>query len=735
MGSYASKISSAHSASSDPFFAEHGYTQAPTLVQWMATLRCELSCPHCLAAVRKGLIEDMPLPEVYNLIDQVAAMGVAEFLITGGEPLIREDLASVIHRLRERNITWSINTAIAPTPEQRKAMRAHPPALAAVSLDGPRDIHDAFRGRAGSYDVAHEAIAFFRSLPNCSVTAGTTVTTRNVHHLRETLDIVRRSGADHWGLHLLLPEGRAARRKDLFLGRRDLDRLLDFAARARSIFPTSICDEIGYLGELEPLVRDVPWACGAGVAQCVVLPDGSVVPCSTLDRNTSAGNLKDSSLSQIWAQGFSELRDHKKHGACASCEYERACGGGCWLQRRAGTHCYKEAWVFPDAIRSAAGIALCFGISAASAEPSIEQKSASDRMAAPAVAASRMEPQARPGSGGAYGVTPDLESVIINLVANDLSNAVQVAGETQFDGGLDPKIQADPAMQLVRAFESHTLPWDLTERCIVVQKALTTTQKSLGFAALAFRSLAESILDSGAAAVRPPAETAVLNETLLTLTLKAQSWRKEIFAARLDPYLARHRLPIKNRFLGSKAMRIPPVSERLSEVADIKRWGKNDQADWALDTLLERHPWAEGLILKVSGSDNVSIETPAGLQAVKHILADSPVAFGIADRLLTGATEPVVMLGWKEDADPPLPIHLPRNAVLTWPDVVALYETQHRAELDAVVSTNLKLLPKYAVIDIDPRLWPTMHRLVRNGDSDAQTLGVARWWLANMWLF
>ena len=34
----------------DAFFAAHGYTRVPTLVQWMATLRCRLSCPHCLAA-------------------------------------------------------------------------------------------------------------------------------------------------------------------------------------------------------------------------------------------------------------------------------------------------------------------------------------------------------------------------------------------------------------------------------------------------------------------------------------------------------------------------------------------------------------------------------------------------------------------------------------------------------------------------------------------------------------
>ena len=36
-------------ASDAAFLKEHGYSRVPQIVQWMATLRCDLSCPHCLA--------------------------------------------------------------------------------------------------------------------------------------------------------------------------------------------------------------------------------------------------------------------------------------------------------------------------------------------------------------------------------------------------------------------------------------------------------------------------------------------------------------------------------------------------------------------------------------------------------------------------------------------------------------------------------------------------------------
>lgn len=42
--------------------------------------------------------------------------------------------------------------------------------------------------------------------------------------------------------------------------------------------------------------------------QCVVLHDGAVVPCTTLDRSCSAGNVHGRSLMEIWTESFAALR-------------------------------------------------------------------------------------------------------------------------------------------------------------------------------------------------------------------------------------------------------------------------------------------------------------------------------------------------------------------------------------------------------------------------------------------
>ncbi|MCY2929438.1 MAG: radical SAM protein, partial [Planctomycetota bacterium] len=222
MGSH-SKISRHRVAFDDEaqedFYAAHGHTRAPLLVQWMATLRCPLSCAHCLAAGEGDDVADMPLARALGLVDEVAGMGVGEFLVTGGEPLVREDLTAVIERLGRRGVSWSLNTAIMPTGAVRRALEEHPPHFVAVSLDGPAEVHDAFRGRPGSQAGSLEAIAFFSRLSGCEVAAGTTVTTRNFEHLPHTFHLAAQSGAASWGIHLLVPEGRAAGARNLFLSR------------------------------------------------------------------------------------------------------------------------------------------------------------------------------------------------------------------------------------------------------------------------------------------------------------------------------------------------------------------------------------------------------------------------------------------------------------------------------------------------------------------------------------
>jgi len=589
--------------SSSEFFARHGYLETPSLVQWMATLRCGLRCEHCLAAGGESGFEDMPIEKVRGLIDEVAQMSVGEFLITGGEPLARADLAEVIDYLGRKRVNRSLNTAAMPDKSLREAIARNRPGFVAVSLDGPKQVHDEFRGKAGAYDEAVEAIRFFKSLEGVRVCAGTTVTSRNYDCLHETFHLVVSGGADQWGIHLLVPEGRAAGRPDLFLSKTQLKRLIKFVARKRRYFDVEMADEIGYLGYLEPLVRDLPLSCGAGRAQCVILPDGEVVPCTTLDRSFSAGNIHERRLAQLWAEGFHELRSWRPSGKCSHCDYSPACRGGCWLQRKSGTECFKEVWHVPGALKTAAGIAICLGtlaVPASNGAVPVARHVNTSRIAAPAELVT-------------------LDQAIMNFYVDW---AVGRIGAQPV--GVDWN---DPGWKFFKDFTEGTLPQDMSERCAAIRNALETQQKSLSLIGLSWRALNEPPFEGDGTNEYSETERQTIRDTLAVMQQKAEQWRLEIFESQLDPYLSNGRYTYPPRGMMSKAGPRPGDKETYSLSADLneERWGAaaDPESREAAEAYLLDHRYAEemdltfrfsaaGSLNKYTGGEKVVVSSPIG---------------------------------------------------------------------------------------------------------------------------
>jgi len=574
------------------FYAAHGYLEVPHLVQWMATLRCGLSCEHCLASGDKAGLGDMPLGKVKSLIDEVSHLGVAEFLITGGEPLVRTDLPEVIAYLGHRQVNWTLNSAAFPNETLRKAISQSPPGFVAVSLDGPKAVHNAFRGKASAYDEAMASIEFYKSLKNVRVCAGTTVTSRNYDYLDETFHLVVGSGADQWGIHMLVPEGRAAERQDLFLQRAQLKRLLKFVARKRQVFNVHMADEIGYLGMYEPLVREIPLTCGAGRSQCVVLPDGSVMPCTTLDRSASAGNINESSLMEIWTHGFNDLRTWRAQGKCKACDYSMACKGGCWLQRKAGKECFKDVWYVPGALKTAAGIAICFAALGGQNGGALLEQSAMAAEPGDVVPTAQVDAD--------QDVTA-LEDAINQWYFDQVRVSTELPGfETYI-----PKDANDPGWQFFSDVLQGTLPSELPDRCTSVNQALDTQQKSLSLAALCWRAVNEPLLDPNAVMPTSVSDRAVLHDTIFRISEKAAHWRMEIYDNTLDAYLANGRyvaLPVCSSSGGKSRGPTTPTGLSLQKDLNIERWGIGGDYDCmsAAKTYLIDHPYGEPLQLVFS---------------------------------------------------------------------------------------------------------------------------------------
>lgn len=123
----------------------------PQAVIWIMSGRCNLNCVHCYAS-RFSFLPQFTLEERLKLVREFADNGVNYVAITGGEPLIDEDLELCIKEIRDHGMNCDINTnATMMTREKAQFIRRHD-VFMYVSVDGAtKETHERVRG-SGSWD-------------------------------------------------------------------------------------------------------------------------------------------------------------------------------------------------------------------------------------------------------------------------------------------------------------------------------------------------------------------------------------------------------------------------------------------------------------------------------------------------------------------------------------------------------------------------------------------------------
>lgn len=314
-----------------------GYVRPPVAVQWIATSACELACPHCYSEAGKRSAGELTGDEACRLVvDELVALDSPTFVIAGGEPLLAHHFAQVVEHAHARRVPWALHSHGGHVARHAELFRRCPPVMAAISLDGPREFHDAFRGRVGSFDAALAAIRTLKQAGCPEVVAGTTITRANADLLVDLFPAVLASGADSWGFHLMTPEGRAGRNLHLLATTEQLRRVAALGRRLRSVFHVELDNEWGSAGADDWLYRDDRFRCGAGRFSCVVSATGEVMPCTTTDPAESQGNVRERPLARIWAEGFAAFRGPG--------DPLRSDTRDCWLNTRHGRSCRPAFW-------------------------------------------------------------------------------------------------------------------------------------------------------------------------------------------------------------------------------------------------------------------------------------------------------------------------------------------------------------------------------------------------------
>jgi radical SAM protein with 4Fe4S-binding SPASM domain len=321
-----------------------GNLRPPTYVQWIATHGCNLKCRHCGTNARKPLTNELSFNQIKKTINEMGEMGVNFFGITGGEPLLRNDVFKVFSITKDLGIKTGMVTNGSLVKKFSQELAKVEMDSVSTSLDGLQETHNVFRGRE-CFKCVFDSMKIFENIgiPIRGIT--TSINQKNFSELENMRELVFNSGANYWRIGLIIPEGRASDISWLKLNDKQFLGLLEFISESRKEgYNVEICEGAGYLGKWDKKVRNHPFICGCGWLTCTIMADGGIQGCPSFDKRFDEGNIKKESFKSIWKNKFDVFRNLNLPEKCKECEYLNACRGGCWLMRIYNSHCYKNIW-------------------------------------------------------------------------------------------------------------------------------------------------------------------------------------------------------------------------------------------------------------------------------------------------------------------------------------------------------------------------------------------------------
>jgi uncharacterized protein len=311
--------------------------------------KCNLGCTYCYAQQGEfgGAAKNMPLGEALRaveLLTESAEPGAKlNLAFLGGEPLVNRDVlraatrrACQLAEARGAAISFSITTNGTLLTEDDAAFFEDHGFAVSISVDGPRQVHDAlrpFKDGRGSYDRVMQRVApLLKMQRRMQVSARVTVTPKNLA-LRKTLDSLIAAGFHSVGFSPMLsaPSGDGEMQAD------DLETMLsemiecgrEFERRLRLRQRYPFANMVNAMREIHRGTHR-PYPCGAGAGYLGVSAEGELAACHRFvgDDDGAMGSLAGGIDQRRQADWLAARHVHRQE-PCRSCWARYLCGGGC----------------------------------------------------------------------------------------------------------------------------------------------------------------------------------------------------------------------------------------------------------------------------------------------------------------------------------------------------------------------------------------------------------------------
>ncbi|NLA13671.1 MAG: radical SAM protein [Tissierellia bacterium] len=305
-------------------------------ISWNTTKKCNLYCKHCYRESGPEKMDDeLSTEEGKKLLDQIVKAGMKVIVLSGGEPMIRDDIFELISYAKSIGMTvlmGSNGTLIdKEKAEKLKSSGLNAIAISIDSLDSEK--HNLFRGSENAFQKAIEGAnncveADIRVQLNC------TVTKQNLDEIERIADYAYELGAASSHMLFLVDTGRGKNIKEASLDikeyKKAINRIIDKDIELNIQVKPTCAPQYkveSLLRGIEP-IKNTTRGCIAGISYCSILPNGDVHICPYTP--VKVASIREETFDYIWENNevFNQLRNYKNYkGQCGHCRYIYICGG------------------------------------------------------------------------------------------------------------------------------------------------------------------------------------------------------------------------------------------------------------------------------------------------------------------------------------------------------------------------------------------------------------------------
>ena len=282
------------------------------------TARCNNNCRHCYiclpAGDREEKAKELSPYEISRIADEAIALGAVWVLITGGEPLIRDDFSEIYMILKRKGLLISVFTnAALINREHVDLFLKYPPRDIEVSVYGAtKETYEKVTGCYGSYD------AFMRGLSlllenGVKVRLKAMALRSNIHELDQISTFCNERTKDYYRFDPLIHmrfDGNLTRNQEIIAERLTPEEIvrIERADEKRYNSLEKNCDKL----IIENFCHnncDHLFHCGAGNGSFSVSYDGKFRLCSSLWAPETMYDLRTGTLKEAWEEFIPKVRD------------------------------------------------------------------------------------------------------------------------------------------------------------------------------------------------------------------------------------------------------------------------------------------------------------------------------------------------------------------------------------------------------------------------------------------